>query len=484
VVSRNAPHRVLVDDGFGNKVWEPRPTADSRSDAEERRVDLVAAATVRPERTTWALEGLVPIGGVTLLAGQEGLGKSTITVDISARGSRGQLEGDLKGEPIGVVYASAEDSWSRTLVPRLTAAGADLERIHFVQVDGLANGLSVPGDLDMLAAEMRRTGSRLLVLDPLGAHLHGTLDTHKDAAVRQALAPLAAKMDLLGAAAIGIMHWSKAPTTVALDRVNGSRAFTAAARAVLVVGDDPEDPTVRVLLLAKSNLGRLDVPARRFRIEGRQIDALDDGEPIVTSGIAWLGERAGLRASDLLAVSSETEDERSELGEIADLLLEMTVSGSVTVADAKKQLAEAGFEKLSDSTLKRARRRAGIEVSKPDGFGGQRRYFRSVRSQSVVSQKTDRTDRTEGSDRTDRTVSKESAIDRTTTTDLNRGNGSLETSPVSPTMTPGSDVDFDPDGDVADLTLADLDRLPDAFADDAPPPSDDDLEAWAAEEVG
>jgi len=51
-------------------------------------------------------------------------------------------------------------------------------------------------------------------------------------------------------------------------------------------------------------------------------------------------------------------------------------------------------------------------------------------------------------------------------------------------MTPGSDVDFDPDGDVADLTLADLDRLPDAFADDAPPPSDDDLEAWAAEEVG
>lgn len=48
-----------------------------------------------------------------------------------------------------------------------------------------------------------------------------------------------------------------------------------------------------------------------------------------------------------------------------------------------------------------------------------------------------------------------------------------------------SSPEFDPDGDVADLTLRDLDRLPDELADDAPPLDDELLEAWfAAEEVG
>ena len=60
------------------------------------------------------------------MAGQEGSGKTTILADVLARATLGQLEGDLLGEPVGCVYATAEDSWSRTLAPRLSAAGADL----------------------------------------------------------------------------------------------------------------------------------------------------------------------------------------------------------------------------------------------------------------------------------------------------------------------------------------------------------------------
>ena len=173
------------------------------------------------------------------MVGQEGAGKTTILADLLAQASRGRLDGDLLGSPTACVYVTAEDSWSRTLRPRFEAAGADLDRIHFVEVDGLSGGLEVPGDLHALVEEMRRVGALLLVLDPLGAHLNGTLDTHRDASVRRAMAPLAGRMDELGSAAIGVMHWSKAPTTVALDRVNGSRGFTAAARAVLAVWRRP-----------------------------------------------------------------------------------------------------------------------------------------------------------------------------------------------------------------------------------------------------
>ena len=212
-------------------------------DNDRRHVELVPAASVRMEQTKWAWQDRVPLGGVTLVAGQEGSGKTTIIGDVLARATRGQLQGDLYGEPVGCVYATAEDSWSRTLAPRMAAAGANMNRIYFVQVDGLNGGLSIPGDLIALVEQMRRTGSRLLVLDPLGAHLGATLDTHRDAAVRQALAPLAGYMDEICAACLGIVHWSKAPTTVALDRVNGSRAFTAAARAMLAEGTIPATTT-------------------------------------------------------------------------------------------------------------------------------------------------------------------------------------------------------------------------------------------------
>ena len=176
-----------------------------------------------------------------------------------------------------------------------------------MKVDGLNGGLSVPGDLIDLAERMEATNSKLLVLDPLGAHLGSTLDTHRDAAVRQALAPLASHMDTLGAACVGIVHWSKAPTTQALDRVNGSRAFTAAARAMLAVAEDPDDELSRVLILAKSNLGRLDVPALRYRVEGRAV-VTDDGSEISTSGIAWLGEAPGIGAADIFATSGDPEE--------------------------------------------------------------------------------------------------------------------------------------------------------------------------------
>lgn len=375
----------------GHRRSDPRSNGgpSSTEDDGQRRVDLIPASDVRPEQTEWLLQDLIPLGGVTLLVSQEGTGKTGIAVDVAARATRGQLAGQLKDCPVGIVFATAEDSWSRTLVPRFMAAGADLKRVHFVTVDGLAGGLSVPGDLDRLTAAMRKTNSRLLVLDPLGAHLHGSLDTHRDASVRQALAPLAARMDEIKAAAIGVMHWSKAPTTVALDRVNGSRAFTAAARSVLVLGEDPNDQSTKLLVLAKSNLGRLDVPALGFRVEGRSVADSAGGPPIETCGIAWLGERPGIRASDLLGLPPDDEA-RSEQEEITELLLEMTVSGRVAVDEARKALKNAGYS-VSDSSLARARRRAGLATSKPDGLGGKRYYYRPTSPVTEVADSTDRT---------------------------------------------------------------------------------------------
>jgi hypothetical protein len=326
---------------------------------EVARLALVSAATISIRRQRWLWRRRIPLGGAVILAGQEGLGKSTVAIDVAARATRGELEGDLR-HPVSVVYVSAEDPEETVLVPRLVAAGADIGRVHFPRIEGLIGGLALPRDLDELAAEMLRVGARLLVLDPFSVHLGGeAMDAHKERDVRRALAPLAATMQQLEAAAIGIMHWNKAPSMVALDRVLGSRAFTAAARSVLGVGPDPDDPDSRLLVVAKSNFGPAGTPALSFAIEERLVDDPEGGFPIETSAVRWTGEREGVLASDLLR--SESEEERGALAEACRFLTVVLNDGRVDAKDVEAARTAAG---ISTRTLERARRKLGV-VTEP-----------------------------------------------------------------------------------------------------------------------
>ena len=88
---------------------------------ESRELCVTPASRVTARSTRWAWAGRIPLGAVSLFAGREGLGKSTALVELTARLTRGELTGDLCGQPANVVYASAEDSASSTLKPRLMA---------------------------------------------------------------------------------------------------------------------------------------------------------------------------------------------------------------------------------------------------------------------------------------------------------------------------------------------------------------------------
>jgi Bifunctional DNA primase/polymerase, N-terminal/AAA domain len=334
------------------------PEEDSHSG-----ITLQAASTILVRRQRWLWKGRIPLGGAVLLAGQEGLGKSSVAVDLAASVTRGDLDGDLD-EPGSVVYVSAEDSEASTLVPRFIAAKADLERVFFVRLDGESGGLQLPLHLAQLSAQMEEVDARLLVLDPLSVHIGDDhTDSHKERDVRRALAPLATAMGNLDAAAIGIMHWNKSPTTVALDRVLGSRAFTAAARAVLGVGPDPQDEEQRLIILVKNNLGTMKAPAIAFRLDGRYIPDPAGGQPIQTSGVAWRGEREGVHSSDLFRAG---DDEKRSAGSEAEGFLR-----GMLVERQDSKAVRAAWRRVgvgSESTLERAARNIGV-VSEQEGFG-------------------------------------------------------------------------------------------------------------------
>lgn len=326
-----------------------------------RRITLTTAATVPLRAVRWLWEGRLPLGSLALLGGREGIGKSTAAYTLAADLTRGLLPGHHKGSPRAVVVCATEDSWGHTIAPRLLAAGADLDLVYRVDVttsDGSSGGLSLPVDIAGLEHEMRAVGAVLLLLDPLMSRLDAALDTHKDSEVRQALEPLTALADRTGATVLGLIHVNKGRTSDPLTSLMGSRAFAAVARAVLYVIADADDPGLRLLGLAKNNLGRLDLPTLRFRIEGAHVADTDEGE-VWTGQLAWAGEDPR-SLSAVLEDSHDTSDNRTAATDAGAWLLGYLADngGTAPSADIK---ADGGRNGHSYDALKRARNRHGIE---------------------------------------------------------------------------------------------------------------------------
>jgi hypothetical protein len=153
------------------------------------RLKLVPADTIPTERTRWLWRPRLPLRGLSVVAGEKGLGKSLLTnAWLVANATLGTLPGELEGQPIDMALASAEDGWSGMVVPRLVLCGADLSRVHRVAVPDSI--LTLPDDVPMLEDEIQRLQAAgrcvgLLVIDPIGAFLSGTTDTHRDAPVRR-----------------------------------------------------------------------------------------------------------------------------------------------------------------------------------------------------------------------------------------------------------------------------------------------------------
>jgi hypothetical protein len=328
--------------------------------AGHRSVKLTFANTITPRPVHWLWQERLALGSFGLLAGREGIGKTTVAYTLVADITRGRLEGVYNGKPHTVIVAATEDSWEHTIVPRLMAADADLARVGRVDVtssDGITTMLTLPRDNTALEQIVQQEQAALILLDPLISRLDSKLDTHKDADVRRALEPLAQLADQTNAVVLGIIHVNKGSSHDPLNMVMGSRAFTAVARSVLFVAENPEDESTRVLGQAKNNLGRADLPTLTFEIENALVATTSEGE-IYSGRVVWTGETTS-SIRDVVEVASMSSENRTASKDAADWLLEY-LQQHRGVADSQTIKTEGKKAGHSESSLKHARKKLRV----------------------------------------------------------------------------------------------------------------------------
>jgi AAA domain-containing protein len=347
---------------------EGMPTSPNRA------LIMQCAADIPVKPPEWLWPGRIAVGKLTLIAGEAGLGKSQVSIAMASTVTTGGAWPCGEGRaPLGkVIFLCAEDGAADTIVPRLMAAGADLNRVHIVSAVGTEDGKSrrtfnLQSDLELLEREIKRIDDvRLVVIDPISSYLGPNIDSHVNAAVRGVLEPIGEMADRLRVALLSITHPPKTIGIKAINRFIGSVAFVAAARAAFMVTRDADDEARRLFLPVKNNLAPLG-KGLAFLLEQRIVG--EPGKGIVASSVAWESGYVHTTADKALQATEVESDDREEpaLVEAEEFLKCILGKGPVPSKQIEKETKEAG---LSSATVRRAKDRLGVKAQKTGMDGG------------------------------------------------------------------------------------------------------------------
>ena len=357
---------VALCEGF--PVWKYDPTKATAAAAPEAgkvpsEIAFIDVETIQPVPVTWVWPRRVARGKLALLAGDPGLGKSQIVLDIIARITTGAPWPDDGHAPRGrCIILTAEDAISDTIRPRLEAAGANLKLVKVLDAildeKGQRRTFNLRRDLERLKGAVDQYGDVVLIcFDPITSYLGDNIDSHRTSDVRAVLEPVAAFAEETGVALIGISHPTKAVQSKALNSVTGSLAFVAAARVVLMATGDPDDEDRKLLLPVKNNLSP-EAEGIGYKIVTRPVT-----NDIIAPYVAWDSEPVTVSASEAMRASHDNS--ATKVDEAVVFLREQLSGGPAT---PEAIIAKAATVKIGERTLKKGKKKLGV-VSRKSAFG-------------------------------------------------------------------------------------------------------------------
>jgi AAA domain-containing protein len=344
---------VGTEDWLGNQITEEALAA---MDAHAERADIELKPTrqfgdiistnmggVKAKPVPWLWPDRIPRGMLTIFAGSPGVGKSYVSLYLAGRITTGGIWPDVgKEAPLGtVILLAAEDSKEYTIKQRLDALGADayrIEKIEMVRPDQIGDErtFDLSQDIKRLEIMVKKTGAKLIIVDPVNSYLGGKQDGFKDTEVRRVLDPLKEMAERLDIAVVLLMHTKKGIEEEILYQIGGSIAFSAVARNVFFCTRDPDTPGRFYFTHAKPL--QAESPSLSYTISGE-------------TGIVWGTDEIKLSAREILAKQHQKKPgpQQTARKEAKQWLVEYLKDGPQT--DGWATAAELG---LKEKTVRRA----------------------------------------------------------------------------------------------------------------------------------
>ena len=313
-------------------------------------VKIIRMSDVELTPVEWLWKPYLPFGKLSVLQGNPGEGKTYFAMHLAAACTNGKLLPNMERmEPFNVIYQTAEDGLGDTVKPRLTEAGADLDRVLVIDDSDVQLTLSD----ERIEKAIVENNARLVIIDPIQAYLGADVDMNRANEVRPIFMRLGQVAQRTGCAILLIGHLNKAAGMQSLQRGLGSIDIAAAVRSVLFIGKLKHDPTMRILTHEKSSLAPPGVSLAfslgdedGFRWVGEYDITADE----MLSGIEPQRETKTQQAKDLIcALLAGGKQVLSE--DIDKAALERGIPGR-TVRDAKRELGNALKSKIVEGRKK------------------------------------------------------------------------------------------------------------------------------------
>lgn len=241
---------------------------------------LNKAADVEIKEPEWLIPGYIPKYGITTIAGEGGVGKTSIWCSIVACITTGKQSFLVQGEsipfenkPENVVVFSAEDSWNYVLKRRLEANGADMDRILYMGPED-ERFVDLNFNSDLLKGIVETNKPDLMIYDPVQAFVPENLRMGDRNAMRKCFSPLIGFGERYKTTSIIIAHANKQSNVWGRKRIADSSDIWDSSRSVLMTGIVPDSGSIRYITHEKSNWGKLG--------ESVLFD-LEDGVPVFKS---------------------------------------------------------------------------------------------------------------------------------------------------------------------------------------------------------
>ncbi|MGW0048368.1 AAA family ATPase [Nocardia cyriacigeorgica] len=328
-------------------------------DTTSRPALRAVSSLVLPPPPKWLAVGHVPKASVSLLVGDEGLGKSLYWVWLAGFVTTGKPcpeYGMPPREPADVVVVSTEDT-ALTISERLRLADADLDRVHIMSSSDDGTGSpTFPDHMDVLTESPIRPA--LVVVDAWADTLPSSLTVRDPQQARQALHVWKEYAETTGAAVLLMSHTNRVQSANARDKYALTGELRKKARHTLFAQLDTENSDCLLIGAEKSNIGPT-TPAVRFRVQIEQVRRPSDDDPGTQARLVFAGS-SEKTARELIADAFHGDGADATESDEAEMWLEdyLAENGKTPSREVKAAAKAAGIR--SDRTLQRAAKKIGV----------------------------------------------------------------------------------------------------------------------------